>query len=177
MSHKLLQPGASGETSFTSASIKLMIQKGHLHEDYVCLSHRWFTDGATVATEKLSLAQYQSEIMFRDLGLVYQKTVIMLRKPRLQYIWIDSLCIVQDDPEEWQVESLAMAEIYGGAIFTLARQCEGSDPVSVRNLPVQSQLIDSGSTENVVFAREFVRCVRDGASEYHHLFPRGWTYQ
>jgi hypothetical protein len=32
-----------------------------------------------------------------------------------QYIWIDSLCIVQDDPEDWKRESLSMHEVYKNA--------------------------------------------------------------
>ena len=38
----------------------------------------------------------------------------------LCYLWVDALCIVQDDAEDWRTESSHMAEIYGNSIVTLA---------------------------------------------------------
>lgn len=61
----------------------------------------------------------------------------MLRRLRIQCLLIDSLCIVQDDPHDWRTESEAMAVIYGGALFTLARQCDEFSTVSVQSLPLQ----------------------------------------
>ena len=36
------------------------------------------------------------------------------------YIWIDSLCIVQDDQKDWEVESARMATIFEGSELTIA---------------------------------------------------------
>jgi hypothetical protein len=38
----------------------------------------------------------------------------------IQYIWIDSLCIIQDDVKDWRHEGSKMADIYAGAYITLA---------------------------------------------------------
>ena len=38
----------------------------------------------------------------------------------LQYIWIDSICIIQDSEEDWEIESAAMAEVYSNASVTIA---------------------------------------------------------
>lgn len=38
----------------------------------------------------------------------------------LRYIWIDSLCIVQDDRDEWSAECPKMGAIYGGAYIVIA---------------------------------------------------------
>jgi Heterokaryon incompatibility protein (HET) len=38
----------------------------------------------------------------------------------VQYIWIDSLCIVQDDDKDWKVEAHKMGKIYENAYFTIA---------------------------------------------------------
>jgi hypothetical protein len=36
------------------------------------------------------------------------------------YIWIDTLCIVQDDDEDWKREASSMAAVYGGSALNLA---------------------------------------------------------
>jgi hypothetical protein len=38
----------------------------------------------------------------------------------VDYVWIDSLCIVQDDRDEWAGEVVRMCNIYENPVFTLA---------------------------------------------------------
>jgi hypothetical protein len=38
----------------------------------------------------------------------------------VSYIWIDSLCILQDDPQDWQCASAKMSSIFRGAILTIS---------------------------------------------------------
>ena len=39
---------------------------------------------------------------------------------QLRYIWIDALCIVQDDNEDWEREAASMSRIYQTAVLTIA---------------------------------------------------------
>ncbi|KAK1447344.1 protein kinase domain-containing protein [Colletotrichum melonis] len=39
------------------------------------------------------------------------------------YLWIDALYIVQDDPEDWKMESLLMEQVYSSAYATFAASC------------------------------------------------------
>ncbi|KAK3493402.1 hypothetical protein B0T13DRAFT_490150 [Neurospora crassa] len=36
-----------------------------------------------------------------------------------RYIWIDSLCIMQDSPEDWNREAQTMAAVYGNSLLTI----------------------------------------------------------
>ncbi|KAK4444567.1 heterokaryon incompatibility [Podospora aff. communis PSN243] len=38
----------------------------------------------------------------------------------MRYLWIDSLCIVQDCPDDWEKEAAKMALVYRNAFITLA---------------------------------------------------------
>ncbi|CAF3455489.1 unnamed protein product, partial [Fusarium graminearum] len=38
----------------------------------------------------------------------------------IRYLWIDSLCICQDDVEDWARESAAMQQVYAGAYLSIA---------------------------------------------------------
>ena len=46
--------------------------------------------------------------------------VIVTRNLQLKYLWIDALCIVQDDLEDWKREAMKMAEIYTQSTITIA---------------------------------------------------------
>ncbi|EHK44068.1 hypothetical protein TRIATDRAFT_185735, partial [Trichoderma atroviride IMI 206040] len=49
----------------------------------------------------------------------YQDTVRVARALGVKYIWIDALCIIQDDMEDWEKESRMMAEIFQHSLATL----------------------------------------------------------
>jgi hypothetical protein len=42
------------------------------------------------------------------------------RRLGIQFIWIDALCIIQDDPKDFTLESVRMHKVYGHAILTLS---------------------------------------------------------
>jgi hypothetical protein len=46
--------------------------------------------------------------------------VTITRKLGQRYLWIDSLCIIQNSPEDWAKEAALMASVYGAACCTLA---------------------------------------------------------
>lgn len=69
------------------------------------------------------------------------------RRMNIYYIWIDSLCIIQDDPEDWKTESTLMGEIYHHAVINIAatRARSGTDglyatrkpeQIGVQNIPI-----------------------------------------
>lgn len=55
-----------------------------------------------------------------ELPKTYREACEVATSMGFSYIWIDSLCIVQDDIDDWQKESAVMGRIYEGAIFNIA---------------------------------------------------------
>ena len=49
-----------------------------------------------------------------------QDAIAITRSLGLRYLWIDSLCIIQDDVIDWQTESANMGEIFKSSLFTIA---------------------------------------------------------
>jgi Heterokaryon incompatibility protein (HET) len=47
-----------------------------------------------------------------SLPKTFQDAMIVAKHLSMQYIWIDSLCILQDSIEDWQQESAKMMNIY-----------------------------------------------------------------
>lgn len=50
----------------------------------------------------------------------FADAVSVTRALDIQYLWIDSLCIIQDSPEDWSDQAPHMATVYGGAYVTIA---------------------------------------------------------
>jgi hypothetical protein len=85
---------------------------------YLCLSHRW--GGSHVITTTLgTLAERKSGIPIDQMPKTFRDAIIMTRKLGLKYIWIDSLCIIQDQLSDWESEAQAMGRIYKNATLTL----------------------------------------------------------
>jgi hypothetical protein len=66
------------------------------------------------------MEQFKEEIIFGDLSKTFQDAIRMTRRLGIEYIWIDSLCIVQDDKNDWLQESERMGSVYANAYITLA---------------------------------------------------------
>ncbi|KAF2815763.1 heterokaryon incompatibility, partial [Mytilinidion resinicola] len=48
-----------------------------------------------------------------------QDAVKVCRELSIRYLWADTLCIIQDDEDDWQKEASNMGEIYSNATVTL----------------------------------------------------------
>ena len=49
-----------------------------------------------------------------------QDAVVVTRLLGLRYLWIDSLCIIQDSKSDWEEEGSKMDQVYKNAYVTLA---------------------------------------------------------
>ncbi|KAI1269030.1 HET-domain-containing protein [Xylariaceae sp. FL1019] len=86
---------------------------------YTALSHVW-GGKVPMQTTMESLSLRKDGIRLADLPLTFCDAVYMTRQLGCRFIWIDSLCIIQDDADDWKREATRMADIYGNAFVTLA---------------------------------------------------------
>ena len=63
---------------------------------YIALSHCW-GQGQNFTTTRASIAQRYAGIPTDEMPKSYRDAVTLARMLSIRYIWIDSLCIVQDD--------------------------------------------------------------------------------
>lgn len=86
---------------------------------YACLSHCWGTSRPS-RTLAANLDSHKEEIPWDSLPPVFQDTIAYVRKLGITLLWIDSLCIVQDDKEDWRMEASKMASIYQNAYLVIS---------------------------------------------------------
>ena len=88
---------------------------------YVALSHMW---GDITTSPPLRTFKSNYQAMTMDINLDYLPrnffdAILVCAKLGAHYLWIDSLCIVQDDPDDWARESVAMHLVYRHALCTV----------------------------------------------------------
>ncbi|KAH8772014.1 hypothetical protein F5882DRAFT_441729 [Hyaloscypha sp. PMI_1271] len=77
---------------------------------YVTLSHRW---GGVVPlrTLKANLRDHLKKIPKSSIPRTFSNAIILAQALGIGFLWVDSLCIVQDDPSDWETEASKMHTI------------------------------------------------------------------
>ena len=86
---------------------------------YLALSYCW-GNSTNVQSLKVNISDREAHgLDVADLPAVIKDAVTVTDGCGYHYLWVDALCICQDDKQEWEVEATAMADIYGGSVFTI----------------------------------------------------------
>ncbi|KAF5494601.1 hypothetical protein CGCS363_v009093 [Colletotrichum siamense] len=150
---------------------------------YACLSHPW-GKRPLVRTLKDNFSQFKSGIPWSTLPRTFQDAIDFTRRLGLQYIWIDSLCIIQDDSLDWQKEAAQMANIYQHAYVTLAAsKATDSSRGLYTSSPDPKYQAQQLSLVNDVDDTDFPLQVCsdllhiDGFFDFFPISRRAWVYQ
>lgn len=86
---------------------------------YATMSHCW---GSYMPLLLLSsnIAELQKRIPISQLSKSFQDAFLITQRLGLNYIWIDSLCIIQDSAEDWESESQSMSKVYSNSYCNIA---------------------------------------------------------
>ncbi|KAK7179144.1 hypothetical protein DPSP01_012204 [Paraphaeosphaeria sporulosa] len=165
-----------------TAPIRLIDTQGKALE-YAALSHCWGT-GSPLKTTKSNWRKLSYDISFDSLPPLFQDAVIITRQMGLRYIWIDSLCIIQDSARDWETESFKMGSIYENALFTIAATASpdgASRALNDREKPVKLNFENMAGDEVDIRARRaedhHPRNKEEPANLVGPLTTRAWALQ
>ncbi|KAL2061000.1 hypothetical protein VTL71DRAFT_9052 [Oculimacula yallundae] len=88
-------------------------------QQYATLSHCWGKSRILTLTTS-NIDQLKSGIKLSELPTSYQEAILVCNKFGYRYIWIDSLCIIQDSIEDWHTEAMAMRHVYRNSMLNIA---------------------------------------------------------
>jgi hypothetical protein len=136
-------------------------------------------------TENHSLEQHKQGISWNILPRTFQDAITFTRRIGVRYIWIDSLCIIQDDSGDWERESAQMASIYANSFLTIVaakaanstQGCFAIIPEKERTHKITGVGARAGGAFTV-YARPSIKHADNIDGE--KLFPiasRAWCYQ
>ncbi|KAJ9616801.1 hypothetical protein H2200_000520 [Cladophialophora chaetospira] len=159
------------------------------HMKYAALSHSWGPKSQRIKpipkTTKQSITDRMNHISFDELTRTFQDAVIVARRLDIRYIWIDSLCIVQHDEEDFVEQVRNMLKVYGEAHLVIsALRAATGDMGLFHERPATLRISQDDGWGNTVTA-----CVRPGAQHEDFftasprsfavapLFARAWCFQ
>ena len=87
---------------------------------YSALSHRWDSRDGPPKTLSSNIDDRKIGIDIPVTSKVVRDAIEICRILSITYLWVDSLCIIQDDPSDWVKERANMAAIYTNAAFTIS---------------------------------------------------------
>jgi hypothetical protein len=127
--------------------------RGH----YATLSHCW-GDAGHFTTSRASIAAKKQRIKLEELPKTFQDAVTVARRVGLRYLWIDSLCICQDDSEDWDRESANMSAVYPNSYLTIAATAARNNAVGCfirrpgrRHIPIEFTTEDCTNGQLLAF--------------------------
>jgi hypothetical protein len=83
------------------------------------LSHCWGTLPIFTLTEK-TRQQLMDGILTSELPKTFADVVFVAHRLGISFLWIDSLCIMQDSLGDWEQEASIMADVYRGSLCNIA---------------------------------------------------------
>ena len=145
---------------------------------YVTLSHRWAAHQMPKLTRS-NLAELMVNIDANTLPPVFKDAIDISRSLEVPYIWIDALCIIQNDAEDWDKEAALMGQVYSNAFCNLGASAaaERSAGLYLNRDPRQVSLCRLRAQR-----REFNRTYGsylepDSVMSARVLLSRGWVLQ
>lgn len=96
-----------------------LVEPPKISAPYVALSHCWVKRTVPSTTTENRRA-HLDHISFGSLPQTFQEAIKVCRWLAIRYLWIDSLCIIQNDPVDWEQQAAKMDSIYENAFFSIA---------------------------------------------------------
>ncbi|PMD40315.1 HET-domain-containing protein [Hyaloscypha variabilis F] len=164
----------------------LQLYAGNEKAQYATLSYCW-GGPQTFSTTLSTLTQYTTGFSTSALPQTLQDAVQVTKRLGLKYIWIDSLCIIQDSPADKSHEIPRMALYYKNAYITICASRDTcnetflntTDACSVHpltgiatDLLTIPYVLPSGGVESIFFREESPYWL-----SWEPISKRAWTLQ
>ncbi|KAE9369880.1 HET-domain-containing protein, partial [Stipitochalara longipes BDJ] len=157
---------------------KEVVQK----EPYITLSHRWGIQRSVLTVD--NRRQLKDGIAFQSLPKTFQDAVVVAQHLSIRYLWIDSLCIIQegDNGQDWESECQRMGQIYANADLNISADeaCETKGLFFIRDTSLSAPLQLKMRVESAAGFEEWTTIDADmWINEVNQslLNQRGWVVQ
>ncbi|KAI1410900.1 HET-domain-containing protein [Hypoxylon sp. FL1857] len=162
---------------------------------YVALSYCWGDNRPECMTTSDTLYKHMQKIPWSTLPATFQDAVKFTRSLGVKYLWIDTICIIQGDRDDWSREAGRMFHVYGNSYVTLVGLYGDSSTSGLRSTSMEELVMKVAELclgphrcpiymrlESHYFTQAYLhagltydRYRRD--PEWEPLLRRAWAYQ
>ncbi|KAK3321776.1 heterokaryon incompatibility protein-domain-containing protein [Apodospora peruviana] len=103
-----------------SPFVRLAVPQPGMVGRYLTLSHRWGPTRGLLQLTRSNLGQLKEGILLQCLPKTFRDAATVAAELGYRYLWIDALCIIQDDQHDWLRESENMCTVYRNSCCTIA---------------------------------------------------------
>jgi Heterokaryon incompatibility protein (HET) len=159
-----------------------LIENPPSETEYVCLSHCWGSLHRPIELLLNNKDSFKVQIFWADIPLLFRDAIITTLTLGFKYIWIDSLCIIQDDVADWQTQALDMVSTYQQSALTIAA-VSAKDSASAMFTKVHENDFGTEFTSTTgthIIRKPILHPIFSSQPYLFNRFPlllRGWVYQ
>jgi len=145
---------------------------------YATLSYCWGA-GLPFRTLTTNIVDHCKSIPLDAFPQTLRDSIKVVKALGFKYLWIDALCIIQDDPLDWAEQAAAMTDIYNGCSLNIsAVQSLDCDDGLIRKLQDYGcSVASSKGPEMHLVAISAAISFRIRGSSRSALEGRGWVFQ
>lgn len=146
--------------------------------EYIALSHPW-GKGPHFRTTLDNIKAHQECIEFEKLPATFQHAVVTCRELGLEYLWIDSICIIQGEGGDFGQEAKRMEDVFSSAFCVIAASSARGQNDGFLNPRIQEQpcfTFDHAAGLPPLYVSPFMDNFNDDVLEAS-LSKRGWVLQ
>ncbi|KAJ4213559.1 hypothetical protein NW759_010979 [Fusarium solani] len=171
-----------------SEEARLHLSNGEIGE-WISLSHRWGSQNI-LTTVQSNLQAHCQQLPWSSLSKTFQDAIKVTRELGFRYLWIDSLCILQDSSDDWVKESAKMGSYYKDATLSIAASHPNSaekgilakrESVMFNGTADFATMVPCSSSEGTsnIYIRKHLLSFEDMLDSKHFdpLELRGWVLQ
>jgi hypothetical protein len=158
---------------------------------YATLSHCWgSSNNQPLKTTDETITLRPQGMKDGELPKTFEEAVQVCRQLGIKYLWIDSLCIIQDQDsqEDWGREAPKMGEVYGNSVLTIFATASGPLRIALKGFSGTASTFASSPArlscsvkEYIVFRFPKSETFSDpgdiDTSQFNPLNHRGWVLQ
>jgi hypothetical protein len=128
---RLIDVGAKGDNSW-----KLCLYPEDMADppNYLTLSYRW-AQKPTIVLLSSTINDFRRGSPIDSLPRTFRDAITVTRHFSVRYLKVDSLCIIQDSPDDWARESVRMHEVYPTSSCNIAASASDSPDGGALSLP------------------------------------------
>ncbi|KAL8687117.1 MAG: hypothetical protein Q9218_006622, partial [Villophora microphyllina] len=155
--------------------VRLEATNSGVDYQYVALSHCW-ANTKPLMTVDSNIAEHGIRVPWDKLSQAIREAIVLTCALGLEYIWIDSLCIIQNDVRDWENELTNMGMVYGNAAVVFA--AHGPD-LGFEKVPLRPIQDPGKPKDNPVYCRQKIahRSLFSAPIDTDSWFGRAWCMQ